>query len=90
MWAKKAKCWFTDVCVLDGNFEVSCGFEGCVHCFLKVILIGNFKNQMFVILQGKSGPVPKKKKKNLAILYLNIELSVHSLLGLDQVRKLVF
>lgn len=87
MWAKKAKYWFIAVCVLDGNFEVSCGLEGCAHCFSKVILIGNFKSWMFVILQGGSGPVPKPI---LAILYLKFKFSVHPLLGLDQVKKLLF
>lgn len=67
MWAKKAQCCFFDVCVLDGNFEVSCGLEGCAHCSLKGILIGNFKNRMFVILQGRSGPVPKKNSGNFVL-----------------------
>lgn len=91
MWAKKAKCFwwkgFFDVCVLDGNFKVSYGLEGCAHCFLKVILIGNFKNRMFVMLQERSGPM---QKNILVIFYLKLKFSVHPLLGLDRVRKLVF
>lgn len=51
----KGRKWYFDVCVLDGNFEVNCDLEGSSHCILKVILIGNFKNQIFVVLQGRSG-----------------------------------
>lgn len=79
-----------DVTLLSG-----CGqfllpaYRGFFQCFLKVILIGSFKNLMFVILQRRSGLV-LKKKKNQAILYLKFKFSVHPLLGLDQMRKLVF
>lgn len=54
-----------DVTLLSG-----CGqfllpaYRGFFQCFLKVILIGSFKNLMFVILQRRSGLVPKKKKQS--------------------------
>lgn len=44
-----------NVCVLHGNFEVNCGLEGCFLYILKGVLTSNFMNQMFVILQGRSG-----------------------------------
>jgi len=44
------------LCVLDGNFEANCGLDGTSLCSLKVILIGNFENQMLVKSQRSSGP----------------------------------